>query len=433
MADVTNNVERIMTERLQPNLATAYADDPVLTNFFKTVTDLPRVSEKAVRLVLEVSPGGQTGSVDLDGGDNLDGGRSYKVQPTLTCVTIAHARNVTRLAHLATQTKEQALFDDLTREMDHAMREMKIAESQLLNIGTDGILAKISDIGSAPVYSVNHADNPFGTSLLREGNKYDIFAEAAFPATERADGPYRVDPDGGLDRTAETVTFDQGGAADDGEITADAVDDCIVMHDMANASLQGLPYHLGPTTGTWQGQSRLKRYARCEVVDADNETLQRYHIFRMKTKLRDRRNSEEIDKLTPYYSPAQEHNYFDLTEGFMLMQKTSDGKQDFDLMYGNGTMFNRKPIIDAWANPNKMFWLDKTAFVKATVAPLAFYKDPGTGKTTFHGVSTTNGKPDNNIWFQVEHRWQLGVRHLESMGVIENLQTPDDTYVGFLA
>src|SRR3990172_11134583 len=108
MAEVTNNVERIMTERLQPNLATAYADDPVLTNFFKTVTDLPRVSEKAVRLVLEVSPGGQTGSVDLDGGDNLDGGRSYKVQPTLTCVTIAHARNVTRLAHLATQTKEQA-------------------------------------------------------------------------------------------------------------------------------------------------------------------------------------------------------------------------------------------------------------------------------------------------------------------------------------
>src|SRR3990167_2768126 len=214
MADVTNNVERIMKERLEPNIPKAYATDPMLTNFFKSVTDLPRVSEKAVRLVLEVSAGGHSGSVDLEGGDNIDGGRSFKVQPTLTCVTIAHARNVTRLAHLATETKEQALEDDLVREMDHTMTEMKIFESQLLNIGTDGILAKISSIAAAPVYDVTHADNPFGVSLLREGNKYSQYAAAAFPATLRADGPYRVSPDGGLDRAAQTVTFDQGGIAD---------------------------------------------------------------------------------------------------------------------------------------------------------------------------------------------------------------------------
>ncbi len=427
MADVSTNVEYLMRERIEPNIGETYEGEDSLCSWVND-TDAARVSTRAMRIVLEVAVGGHTGGVDLDGGDNFAGGRSQKKLATLNTVAVAHDRAITSLAQYATETNEQAIEKDLTREVGHAIAELKVQEDIYLQGSTDGVLATLTDDLGTGLYNLAKANtffNPFQAFLLREGAIYDIYNNAL--TVKRADGPYTVDPDGGLTHGFEstatvTVQFSKGGAADNGIITAYTDGDRAVIPNMKNAAFQGLAYHISNAiAGTWQGIPKAKEYARSVGVDATGATLGTAHLYELRSKIFLRTGKNGMSGLTPYLPVAQEQNYLQLAEpNLAIAQMPNDGK--VDMMYGSLNIAGSKVMTNIHAHPEKVYFLKRANFVRAETRKLGFKTDRN-GNKIFCKIGS-NGAPKNEDWFQVEHMWQLGARKVNDMGIIYNLEVP---------
>lgn len=416
-----------MRERIEPNIGETYEGDDSLCSWVNN-TDAERVSTRSMRIILEVAVGGHTGGVDLDGGDNFAGGRSQKKLATLNTVAVAHDRAITSLAQYATETNEQAIEQDLRREVGHAIDELKVQEDIYLQISTDGVLATLTDDLSAGKYNLAKANsyfNPFQAFLLREGAIYDIYSNNL--VSKRADGPYGIDPDGGLthgfeDTTTVNVQFSSGGSSDDGVITGYTDGDRVVIPNMKNAAFQGLPYHISSAlTGTWQGIDRAKEYARACSVDAGGSLLGTAHTYELQSKIHLRTGKDGIKDLVPYMSVAQKQNYLQLAEPNLAINMMPSGGK-VDMQYGSIQINGAKPMVNIHAHPEKVFFLKKANFVRAETRKLGFKVDRN-GNRIFTKIGS-NGAPKNEDWFQVEHMWQLGARKVNDMGVIENLEVP---------
>lgn len=420
MADISGNVEYIMREKIEPTLPATYNEVQSLGAKVQGGKSL-EVSTRTYRIPLEVAIGGETGYVNFDGGANMAGTRSFKDLATGSTVGLAHARQITCLAQYATDTQEKAIEADLAHEVALAMKGLKIQEDQYLQIGPSSVLATISGAGSAPTYSVKETDgsNPFGASLLSEGNKYDIYDYLL--TSLRANGPYQIVGKGGIDLFNQNVTFTAS-------ITAGVATDVIVAEGGLNAGLQGLPYLVKTSTATWQGVTGTLPYTKATGVDANWSTLQLPMFYLLKGQIIYRKGEDKIPSLTPYMNSSMEQAYIELAQPSIIINMGSSGSQNADPLFGSTSMFGKKPMINAHADPNKIYFLDFSAFRRAEVHPMSFKTD-SKGNRMFP-VYGANYVPSNADWFQVEHQWQLACVDPTNMGVLANVQTPAG-YVGY--
>ena len=103
------NVVALQLEKVRDKVPLLYERDDILLTMIQQRGDVEKVSSRAMRLPLQINPGGKAGSYNADGGDLGRGsGTNYDVA-TISPVFFRFAVEVTKLVEYATAGRERAM------------------------------------------------------------------------------------------------------------------------------------------------------------------------------------------------------------------------------------------------------------------------------------------------------------------------------------
>jgi len=405
-------IQATFKEKILPIVPKLYSIEDTLCSWIKR-GQAEKVSDRAMRIALRSSPGGITAGMDYNGGSFPAGTASLFKEAQVTTIGLVHARQLNTKAIWATANKDQAVVIGLANEVAEGMIEFKTVLDKMLQVSNDGVMARIQGVGAAPTYDVAHASNPFGSQLLREGNVYDVYA--ADLTTLRANGPYYIVQDGGLDYVGKTATTTVA-------ITAGAQHDCFIARGLVSASLAGLPYHINSSaSGTWQNLARTAPYVRARSIDAAGAGLSLDDLRRSLNLVRLRKGVSMTKSLTPYCNVQQSHAYEAL--GIAISEIAKGASTDkLELLFGEMTIAGRKAMENSNADPTKLQWIERSAFGWAVMKDIGDYEVDGTH--IFPVYDTTTGVPKAQIWFALGCQMQLFCTDVTNMSYIFGLALP---------
>src|SRR5687768_8239488 len=134
-------------ERVQPKLATLFDRD---ATFFATIEKRPaeKVSNRDMRVPLELRPGGNFGHFDPDGGDlGLGDGPTFD-KGTIPVAHIRLAIQWTKKSEWATDDARKAVLNTFRHLMAKSMAEFRRHCDSLCMTAGDGVLGTISAVAT---------------------------------------------------------------------------------------------------------------------------------------------------------------------------------------------------------------------------------------------------------------------------------------------
>src|SRR5581483_250441 len=127
------NVVALQLEKVRDKVPLLYERDDILLTMIQQRGDVEKVSSRAMRLPLQINPGGKAGSYNADGGDLGRGsGTNYDVA-TISPVFFRFAVEVTKLVEYATAGRERAIENAAKREVANGMRQFRSFLDKLLS------------------------------------------------------------------------------------------------------------------------------------------------------------------------------------------------------------------------------------------------------------------------------------------------------------
>ena len=416
-----SDIETLLKEQYVDELPETFTKGTALCNKLMQAPNI-EANTRAVVFNLEVAPGGDFKGMDFDGGALPLGTNMLTKKPTVTAIGTAQGWNVTNLMDWATRNNKMAIAPVLDKTMADMMENFKIYLDSLLNASSnDGTLDILLANTAGCTYSFDSTASPFGGYLLVPGGRYDIYRTDN--TTKALNGPYTIDPDGGLDLTAATPTVTFTAA-----ITGFAADDRIVAQSLHNASFNSLAYHINGLTGlTWQTLSTDKIYARSQRVDGGNAKITGT-IFRslLNQILKFKGDPQATKQLSVYWPYEQAQNYestaLDIGQ-FLYGMGSSAINKDYDQLLGDAKISGKEPIVGNHADPTKVFMFNINKFRWVVVKKLAMR--PFVGGGFLHPVyDTTLGTERAMNSMYMEYMAQLGAVDVTGMGVIDTLARP---------
>ena len=243
MAQVYNDVVATQIEAITP----------LLTNFFDTEMGLFERFEKiqsktqsgrAIRMPIELRPGGQLRMVNLDNGALGVGSAPTYDYTSMSPVDTVFALSWSLKARFTTDSSQKAVVDTVQRALASGIEAAKIHVDKHLQTAGNAILATATGY-AASVYTCSNA---LGVRLIRFGDP--IVPMDSAQAGIRANGPFTVTA---IDYQAKTVTLSAAP-------TSAASTDVLCVGGVTGATpsyIFGLPYHHNASSsGTWLGWTR---------------------------------------------------------------------------------------------------------------------------------------------------------------------------------
>ena len=244
MPQTYSDVVGVQVEVVTPLLSGFFDEEDAL---FSKMEKIPTTEQsgRAMRIPIELRPGGKMRAANLDGGALGTGSGPVYDYASLTPVDSTFAVSWNLKTKFTTDSKSKAVVDTVQRTIASAVKEAKIHVDKHLQTTGTGILATVTAHASAPTYSV--VGNGFGARRLRFGDPISVY-----DATQAA---YRGEVYvSGIDYKNETVTLSSTLA---GAITT--TDKLCVGGLTATppSFIFGIPYHHNATaSGTWLGWNR---------------------------------------------------------------------------------------------------------------------------------------------------------------------------------
>src|SRR5437660_281441 len=126
---------------------------------------------RAIRLPLQVNPGGKAGSYNADGGDMGRGsGTAYDVA-TVSPIFFRFAIEITKLVEYATNGRERAVENAAKREVANGMRQFRSFLDKLMQTAGNGVLGTINSIASTTFTMAV----PSGAALVYVGQTVQVY------------------------------------------------------------------------------------------------------------------------------------------------------------------------------------------------------------------------------------------------------------------
>ncbi len=376
---------------------------------------------RAVVFNLEVAPGGDFKGMNYDGGSYPVGTNMLTKKPTVSAIGATIGWNINTLMNWATKNAKLAVAPVLEKTLADMVEITQIWLDSLLNAPSNNGVLDITLANTAgSTYSFDLTNSPFSGYLLIPGGKYDIYS--ADLGTKRANGPYVINPDGGLDVVNGLVTFTAA-------ITGWVAGDRIVAQSLEGACYNSLAYHINGLSGlTWQGLSTSNIYARSQRVNGNSAKLNG-PLFRslLNQILKFKGDPGATDSLSIYWPYEQAQNYesagLDIGQ-FLLAGVSADAvNKSYDLLLGTAKVGGKKPLVGNHADPTKVFMFNTQKFRWIDVKKLAMKESPY-GGYLHELVDVTLGTPVASTSMYMEHMSQLGAVDVTGMGVIDSLVTP---------
>ncbi len=390
MAVTETQVAALELERVIPKIQTAFErDDKFYANIEKR--NVEKISNRLMRVPIELRPGGDFGYFNPDGGDLGRGGGPTWDKAVLNCVYLKEGIEYTKLTQWSTDSDRKAIAQAVRKLTTTALLEIRRQlDSQMMQDGTGAIGTVVSDT-PASGSSVIVLTSAFGARLMRYGQTVQVFSSTL--GTLRGSGTITQ-----WDVANKTVTVTP-------TIASVAADDIVVTSGITTPTsypaLLGVPYHHNSaSTGTWLGFSRVTTpEIRSNRINAGSAGLT-LPLPRLAINAIGNRVGIDNDfNPSAWMHPAQQQSYEEMGQLVSIIQKQA--KDESLNMYFGGSMQMAGCEVKTSFNWNttRIDFVNNDVWGRAEIMPIGFYKVDGRNIFEIRGAS--GGVATSDIFYMV--------------------------------
>lgn len=414
MAVVESQVAALELERVLPKVRTLFErDDKFYANIKKR--DVEKISNRQMRIPLELRPGGSFQYFDPNGGDLGRGGGPTFDKAVLNCVFLSENIEYTKLTQWSTDDPRKAIVNAVRRLTATALDELRRQlDSQMMQSGTGVIGTVTSDTPASGSNVITCTTDGFGIRLMRYGQTVQVFDTTL--ATNRGSAIIT-----GWDVENKIVTLTP-------QIAGVTGTDVIVTNGIsAPASLPalyGVPYHhSNASTGTWLGLSRASTpEIRANRVNAASAALSLPLPRLAMNKIGNRVGIDNSFKPTAWMHPAQKQAYEEIGQLVSIIQKSAK-EESLNMYFGDGMQMAGASVRDSFNwNQKRIDFIADEVWGRGEILPVGFYKTDGRSIFEIRGAS--GGVATAEIFYMVVGM-QTFVTNPAACSYIDELAVPD--------
>lgn len=390
MAVVESNVDALELERVIPKVRTLFErDDKFFANIKKR--DVEKVSNRSMRVPLELRPGGSFQYFNADGGDLGRGGGPQWDKALVNCVFLSENIEYTKLTQWSTDSDRKAVQNAVRRLTATALDEMRRQlDSQMMQNGNGaiGTVGSVSILAGVDTYVLD--SDGFGARLMRYGQTIQVFDSAL--TTLRGSGTItQWDVE---NNTISVTPAIAGSAATDRIVTSG------ISSPTSLPALYGVPYHhSNASTGTWLGFNRATTpEIRSNRVNGGNNPLVLPLPRLAINKIGNRVGIDNNFKPMAWMHPCQKQAYEEIGQLVSVIYKEPK-EQGLD-MYFDRMQMAGAPVKESfsWDKTRIDFVVDEV-WGRAEILPIGFYKTDGRNIFEIRGAS--GGVATSDIFYMV--------------------------------
>lgn len=410
-------------ERVVDKVEVLYERGDDTLQMFDTGEDVEIVSERAMRVVLQMKAGGKGGYYNPDGGDMGRGsGESYDVA-TLSPVFIKMSFEQTQLAQWATDSNRKAIINATQRLVTEGMKQFRASIDKQVNATAAGSFGTVSVINGntltitvptgAQLFYVNQNVQFYDATLTINRNQ-----AAGVVSTVLANDPV----------STQTVVFDQ---LPPGVI----VGDVILADGLLGANptvLFSIKYHQSnATTGTWQNLNRATYPTQLATprVNGNNGALVPMQPELAINKIRKSIGLDDVGRLIAHLAVEQKQAWNQLATTVQIIDRSkmdSGGSVDMNptkyQRFRDGNMHGVPIKVGQNADQTRIDFIDRSVWGRAVMNPLGFLKGAN-GKNWFQ-IYGASGGIATAMQFHYIYNFQVFNRNPLKGAYIDSLARP---------
>jgi len=412
MAMTESQIVALELERVIPKIRTLFDRDDKFFAHIKS-KDVEKISNRQMRVPLELRPGGSFQYFNADGGDLGRGGGPTFDKAVLTSVFVSENIEYTKLTQWATDDSRKSITNGVRRLTATAFDELRRQlDAQLMQSGNGAIGTVTTDTPAGGSNVITLTTDGFGARLMRYGQTVQVFDAAL--AVNRGSGVITQ-----WDVENKTISITP-------QIAAVAPTDRIVTAGitapLSLPALFGVPYHhSNASTGTWLGFARnVTPEIRASRVNAGGAALTLPLPRLAINKIGNRVGIDNDFNPTAWMHPAQKAAYENIGQLVSIIQKQpKEEKLDmyFDGMQMAGAMVKTSYNWDT----TRIDFVSDGVWGRGEILPLGFYKTDGRNIFEIRGAS--GGVATADIFYMVLGT-QTFVNNPAACVYIDNLAVP---------
>lgn len=414
MAALTEaQVEALELERVIPKIRTVFEREDKFYSMIKK-RDVEKISNRQMRVPLELRPGGSFQYFNADGGDLGRGGAPQFDKAVLNSVFVSENIEYTKLAQWSTDDNRKAIVNSVRRLTATALDELRRqldAQMQQAGDGQVGTITTVATSGGIDTYTLT--TDGFGARLVRHGQTVQVFDTTL--ATKRGEGEITT---WDVENKTIAVTPAVAGAV--------ATDVLVVKGLSAPASLPalfGVPYHhSNASTGTWLGFSRSATpEIRSNRVNAGNAALTLPLPRLAINKIGNRVGIDHNFKPKVWTHPAQKQAYEEIGQLVSTIQTKTGGNDSLDMYFDRMQMAGAEVLCTYNWDRTRIDFIVEETWGRGEILPIGFYTTDGRRIFEIRGAS--GGVATSEIFYLVVGM-QTFVNNPAATAYIDNLAVP---------
>ncbi len=391
MAVVEQTVSALELERVVPRIAVAFErDDKFFANIKKK--DVEKISNRQMRVPLELRPGGSFQYFNPDGGDLGRGGGPTFDKAVLTAVFVSENIEYTKLTQWATDDSRKAIINAVRRLTATALDELRRQlDAKLMQAG-NGVLGEVVSDTPAGGENVVVLTSEFGARLMRFGQTVQVFDVNL--TTNRGSGTITFwDVANKIVKISPAISGVTGG---------DFIVAAGITTPTALPALFGVPYHhSNASTGTWLGFDRSTTpEIRSNGVNAASAALTLPLPRLAINAIGNRVGIDEGVKLEAWMHPCQQQAYEEIGQLVSIIQKSA--KEEGLNMYfsGSNMQLAGAPVRTSFNwNKERIDFINGAVWGRGEILPVGFYTTDGRKLFEIRGAS--GGVATADIFYMV--------------------------------
>lgn len=378
MALVESQVTALELERVIPKIRVLFErDDKFFANIKKR--DVEKISNRQMRVPLELRPGGSFQYFNPDGGDLGRGGGPTFDKAVLTSVFVSENIEYTKLAQWATDDDRKSIVNGVRRLTATALDELRRQlDAQMMQAG-DGVIGTVTaDTPAGGENVITLTTDGFGARLMRFGQTVQVWDTAL--AINRGSGVITF-----WDVENKTIKISP-------QIAAVAPTDKIVTAGITAPTslpaLYGVPYHhSNASTGTWLGFSRSTTpEIRANRVNGLGAALTLPLPRLAINKIGNRIGLDNDFSPNAWMHPAQKAAYEEIGQLVSIIQK-KPSEEGLNMYFDNMQLAGAPVKCSYNWDKTRIDFVTDSVWGRGEILPIGFYTTDGRNIFEIRGAS----------------------------------------------
>jgi hypothetical protein len=412
MALTEAQVQALELERVIPKIRVLFERDD---KFFSTIQkrDVEKISNRQMRVPLEIRPGGRFQYFDPNGGDLGRGSAQQFDKAVLTCVFVSENIEYTKLVQWATDDDRKSVANAVRRITATALDELRRQlDSQMMQNGTGVVGTITTPTTSGGVDTYVCTTDGFGVRLVRFDQVIQVYDSTL--ATLRGKGVITQ-----WDVENKTIQVTPAIA---GVVTGDLLVVDGITAPSSLPAIYGVPYqHSNDSTGTWLGFSRSSTpEIRSNRVNAASNPLTLPLPRLAINKIGNRVGIDNNFNPEAWMHPAQKQAYEEIGQLVSIIHKVAK-EEGLDMYFDNMQMAGA-PVKESYNwDKTRIDFVVKEVWGRGEVLPIGFYTTDG--RKIFEIRGPSGGVATADIFYMVVGT-QFFVNNPAATAYINNLTVP---------